>query len=175
MSLERTLESILFVAGEPLKQGKIAKALKKKEDEVEQALAALEQKYSGESGIILIRTGDIVQLVTHPESQKETELFTKSQLSDELTAAQLETLTVIAYRSPITRPELEQIRGVNCAIILRNLLMRGLIVEERGDDPLESYILSIEALKHLGIAKQSDLPDYGRLSDHQHILAAIEE
>ena len=87
-------------------------------------------------------------------------------MGGELTRPQLETLTVIAYKSPITKSEIEQIRGINCTMILRNLLMRGLIIEEEGT--LESvYTVSLETLSLLGITKVEDLPDYQKLHDEE--------
>lgn len=176
MSLEKSVEAILFVAGEPLTFTKIAKSLKVKKDDIESAVLALEHKYDDASGVVLVRSDDTVQLVTHKDAVDDTKAFTKSQIDGDLTAAQLETLTVIAYRGPVTRPELEQIRGVNCAIILRNLMMRGLIQEKGSDDDLlDHYTLSIDALTHLGIKNVTELPDYERLSEHEHIATALEE
>lgn len=96
--------------------------------------------------------------------------MTKDEMAGELTKAQLETLTVVAYRSPVTRPELEQIRGVNCAVILRNLLVRGLIEEkEHATHPIPVYTLSLEAMRHLGMTSTTELPQYAELSHHAHL------
>jgi len=170
MDIISTLESILFVASKPLTIQKIANSLNNKKCEVEVALSQLEQKYTSVSGIHIIRSGDIVQMATNPENVQFVEKFTKSEIMSELTKPQLETLTVIAYRCPITRPELEQIRGVNCAIILRNLMIRGLIEEaEEKDLVLPIYSLSIAAMRHLGIASVEELPDYENLHGHEYV------
>ncbi|MEK7065165.1 MAG: SMC-Scp complex subunit ScpB, partial [Patescibacteria group bacterium] len=154
MTILSQIESILFVASAPLSVRQLAQAVKVKEDEVKLALADLQAKYNlPESGIHLVQVDDKAQMATNPENAGVVDLFIKQEAVGELTRAQLETLTVVAYRGPITRPELEQIRGVNCALILRNLLIRGLVEEEEKTDKLlPTYVLSMEAMRHLGIA-----------------------
>jgi len=175
MNLQSQIESILFVASKPLAEKKIAKALDADLSVVQEALAALAAKYNGQdSGIHFLREGASVQLATDPANADVVSGFIKDEVSGDLTKAQLETLTVVAYRGPITRPELEQIRGVNCAVILRNLMVRGLVQEEADKDALmSSYRLSFDALRHLGIKNVSALPDYDVLHSHDHIDAHL--
>lgn len=171
MSLIAQLESILFVASQPLAIGKLAKAVQKKETEVKKTLEELKLKYNHDgSGLRILSEGDKVQMATAPRNSEVVGLFIKDEAQGELTKAQLETLTVIAYRGPLTRPELEQIRGVNCALILRNLLMRGLIEENEDERKiLPIYRLSFEALRHLGAAAATELPDYEQFHQHEYI------
>ena len=130
MSLLSQIESILFVVSKSLSLKEIARAVQQKEAEVKLAVEELKAKYNHEaSGIRILFVEDKVQMASNPENAGVVDLFIKQEAIGELTRPQLETLTVIAYRGPLTRPELEQIRGVNCAIILRNLLLRGLIEE----------------------------------------------
>jgi segregation and condensation protein B len=119
------IESVLFVASRPLTLEKITQAVGGSVVEVEQALQELSQKYNDQSGVVLIHTDTDWQLVSHKDNQTVAEKFLKAEVSEELTRPQLETLTVISYCGPLTRAELEQIRGVNCSLILRNLMMRG--------------------------------------------------
>jgi segregation and condensation protein B len=87
-----------------------------------------------------------------------------------LTKPGLETLTIVAYRGPITKPELELIRGVNCSLILRNLLMRGLVVQQpgtEGDEVLAQYTASPEFLQYLGFTSVQQLPNFDELHSHQ--------
>lgn len=177
MNLTSQIESILFVASAPLTMKKIARVLEVDEREVKEAIELLKDRYHGHtSGIHIVESGDMVQMVTNPEHRDVVEHFAKAEMSDELTRAQLETLTVIAYRGPITRPELEQIRGVNCAIILRNLLVRGLVVEKDSKEALmSSYEISIDALRFLGISSIAELPKYSELHAHAHIERTLEE
>jgi len=91
-----------------------------------------------------------------------------------LTRPQLETLTVVAYCGPITKPELEQLRGVNCALILRNLMMRGLVKEvEDVTNFLPTFEVTMDYLRHLGINSLNELPDYDKLHKHENILNSL--
>jgi len=177
MSLISQIESILFVASKSISLREIASAIKRKEDEVKLAIEDLKAKYNhDQSGLRILVVDDKVQMATNPDNAGVVDLFIKQEAVGELTRAQLETLTVIAYRGPITRPELEQIRGVNCALILRNLLIRGLVEEEeKADKLLPTYVLSMEAMRHLGIASVSELADYENLSKHEYIESALKK
>jgi segregation and condensation protein B len=173
MDVSGNIESILFVASKPLSAAAIARSLKAKEADVREAIEDLKARYNhAGSGIHILTIGDEVEMGTNPEHAAAIEGFVKDEIAGELTKAQLETLTVIAYRGPVTRPELEQIRGVNCALILRNLLLRGLI-EEKEDDILPRFTVSFEALRHLGIRDVSELPEYESLHAHEHLEKAI--
>jgi segregation and condensation protein B len=175
MSLISHIEAILFVASKPLTLRALAKATDRDLADVTAVVEQLQLKYTGENnGIRIFRVEDEVQMGTAPELASAIEGFVKSEIASELTKAQLETLTVIGYRGPITRPELEQIRGVNCALIIRNLLMRGLIVEDETANELTvSYRLSLDALRHLGITAPQELPEYSTLHAHDYIERAL--
>ena len=175
MSLLGQIESILFVASKPLAFSRIAKAIGKNKADVEEAVENLQRKYNqDDSGIHVLVSGDAVQMATNPAHSEQISGFVKDEATGDLTKAQLETLTVIVYQGPITRPELEQVRGVNCSVILRNLLMRGLIKEYDDDEKiLPVYELSVDALAHLGLKKSAELPDYETLSSHEYIHAAL--
>jgi|YNPNPStandDraft_1061719.scaffolds.fasta_scaffold04121_9 segregation and condensation protein B len=126
--LPTLLESLLFVASEPVAISRLAQALEVDQEAVERALAALAQDYvEARRGLRLQRKGDRVQLCTMPEAAPYVERFLGLDLSTRLSAAALETLAIIAYRQPITRAEIEAVRGVNCDGVLRTLLARELI------------------------------------------------
>jgi len=177
MQINSSIESILFVASKPLTAKKIAAVLKVPEENVETVLGELAEKYSGEeSGIVLLQSNDEWQMVSNPDNKEATENFVKAEVSGELTRPQLETLTVISYCGPITKPELEQIRGVNCSLILRNLMMRGLVKE--ADDLtalLPTFEVTMEYLRHLGIMSLTELPEYAALHQHQYVTKTLEE
>jgi segregation and condensation protein B len=117
----------------------------------------------------VVQNGDEVQLVSHGDARSVTEPFLKEDIEGNLSRAALETLAIIAYRQPITRPEIDFIRGVNSTIMLRNLLMRGLVDRERArqDARMFEYKVSFDLLKLLGIAKVQDLPDFAALNQSQ--------
>jgi len=163
------IESILFVASKPLKAKQIAKALNLEIADVEAILNNIKDKFNrSDSGIHILSEEGYYRMAINPSSSEAVESFIKDEAAGDLTRAQLETLTLIAYRSPISRPELEQIRGVNCAIIIRNLLIRGLIIEDDDKEKVVPvYSLSLEALRHLAVNKSDELPDYDRLRNHE--------
>src|SRR3989344_4511227 len=171
MQINSSIESILFVASKPLTAKKIAAVLKVPEESVEAVLGDLAAKYSGEeSGIALLRNNKEWQMVSNSNNKEATENFVKAEVSGELTRPQLETLTVISYCGPITKPELEQIRGVNCSLILRNLMMRGLVKEnEDGAGLLSVYEITMDYLRHLGLNSLQELPNYLELHKHPYI------
>jgi len=175
MNLLSKLESILFVASKPLTIVQLAKSLETSKENIMEALETLSMKYNrDDSGIHILREAETVQMATNPDNADVIDGFLKDDVSGELTKAQLETLTVIAYRSPITRADLEQIRGVNCAIILRNLMMRGLVEQyDSSDEILPTYVLTMDALAALGISEISKLPQFAELSQHAHIEHAL--
>lgn len=177
MSLFSQIESILFVASQPLSYSVIAKALDADVAVVQEVVEQLRLRYNTtESGLHVFVVDETVRLGTNPDNIEVVEKFTKDEVAGELTKAQLETLTVVAYRGPITRPELEQIRGVNCAIILRNLQIRGLVDERNDDQALAPvYVISFEAMRHLGITSVEELSEYDVLRAHPHLDNILSE
>lgn len=170
------LESVLFVSGEPVKKSKLLKILAVEGEGLEEALIFLSEKYQDEqSGLILLKKGEEVQLVSDPENAEFIEGLVKSELQDSLSSAAMEVVSIIAYRGPISKAEIEAIRGVNCAYTLRNLLLRGLI--ERNDNPNDSrgyvYMISFDFIKKLGIEDVKKLPEYDILSVDERINSII--
>ncbi|MDD2758399.1 MAG: SMC-Scp complex subunit ScpB [Patescibacteria group bacterium] len=174
MNTTSKIESILFVASKPLALKKIAKAVGVDENAAEEAIETLKQKYNQpDSGVSLLENNEEYQLVSHPANRESAEQFLKAEVTGELTRPQLETLTVISYCGPITKPELEQIRGVNCSIILRNLLLRGLIKENEEATLLPTYEITMDYLRHLGYQSIQELPDYEILHNHEYVMKAL--
>jgi len=171
------LESILFVASKPISLKKMAKVLNASPDEILAALENLRLKFNQpESGMLLLQNNDEWQMATNPDNKEVSENFIKAEVTEELTRPQLETLTVIAYCGPITKPELETIRGVNCSLIIRNLLLRGLVKEtENPAGLLPAFEVTMDFLCHLGLSSLSELPQYEELHKHEHITLVLEE
>ncbi len=172
------LESMLFVSGEPIKKSKLMKILTVEGENLEEALSVISEKYQeSQSGLSLLRKGEEVQLASNPENAEFIESLVKSELQDSLSNAAMEVVSIIAYRGPISKAEIEAIRGVNCAYTLRNLLLRGLI--ERNDNPNDSrgyvYVISFDFLKKLGIESVKNLPEYGILSVDERINSVMEK
>lgn len=161
MQLKHKIESILFVTGEPVSEKKLVKILEATQEEARQALEELRGDYNNR-GIVILQKEDEWQFGTSPEHAGLIEQLVKSEFTEELSRAALETLTIVAYKGPLTRHDLDFIRGVNSSFMLRNLLLRGLV--ERVENPKDArsylYKISFDFLKHLGIGKVEDLPDY---------------
>lgn len=173
MPLQSQLEAMLFVASKPLSIKRMVKVVEANETEVLAALQAMTEKYNRESGVVLLNNNEEWQLVSNPDLKDVTEKFVKAEISGELTKAQLEALTVVAYCGPITKPELEQLRGVNCSLILRNLMMRGLVKEVEGDGLFPAFEVTMDYLRHLGLTSLSELPDYAELHNHSFVTQAL--
>ncbi|MBU1029464.1 SMC-Scp complex subunit ScpB [Patescibacteria group bacterium] len=177
LMLKAKIESILFVTNRPLSISKLAEICdEKKKDAVTKAVDELTKDYADRnSGIRLLRHGDNVQLATAGDTAELVREYLKDETSGELTKPSLETLTIIGYRGPITKTELEQIRGVNCSLILRNLMMRGL-VEARGEvgNPLTVFQVSMDFLRFLGVSSVEELPDYEKLRSNENVERVLE-
>jgi segregation and condensation protein B len=161
MEIEKQIESILLFKNEPVTVKEISALLDKKPDEVKDALKKLQGFYK-DRGLTLITNGEEFSLGTHPDNSALIEKIQKDELSRELGRAGLETLAVILYRGPISRREIDQIRGVNSGFILRALLIRGLV--ERTDsiagERSFTYKPTLKLLQHLGVRSQEELPAF---------------
>ncbi len=159
-NLKMLVESLLFVAEGPVTVSALAGALQTDESQVEQALESLSADYSAR-GIRIQRSRDKVLLVSAPEAGPVIERFLGVSGSGHLSAAALETLAIIAYRQPVTRPAMESIRGVNCDGVIHSLMARGLIQEagrqETAGRPI-LYETTFEFLQQFGLKGKEDLP-----------------
>jgi segregation and condensation protein B len=166
LSLEAAVEALLFVADSPVSVGRLAEALQVTPAQVEHALDDLEATYA-ERGLRLQRAGSRVQLITTPEVAPAIERFLGLEARAHLSRAALETLAIVAYRQPITRPEIETIRGVGSDSVLRTLLRYGLI-DEVGRAPTVGlpilYGTTFEFLQHFGLRNLEELPPLEEVS-----------
>jgi len=175
--LSSQIESILFAADKPIKLKQIAKLCGRSKDEIEIVFESLKNKYNNaENGINILINNDEVQMVSSEANSDLLAEFLKEEISCELTRPQLEALAVIAYRGPISKLDLETIRGVNCSLIIRNLLIKGLIdAIDNNIYALSIYALSMEFIKHLGIKSVKELPTYEELSRREEISEVLDE
>ena len=174
--LKSAIESILFLSGEPVSLAKIAKITGNDVSEVDQIVTGLQDEYAAaKRGIVILRKEQEVQMATDPENAQIIDQLVKSEIQENLSKAGLEVLSIIAYRGPITRVEVEAIRGVNCSFTVRSLMMRGLL--ERIENPKDNrgylYKISFDFLKKLGIDSIDKLPDYETLSKDDRIDSII--
>jgi len=166
MNLKDQIESLLFISHKPLSVAELAKLTESDKPSVENALMELSVEYGMKAGgIELLKLEDRYQLATAAKNAELIAKFLNTEMTGELTRPSLETLTIIAYRGPVSKAELELIRGVNCSLIIRNLLIRGLIeAAEDKDRATTVYSVTFDFLKHLGLGKISSLPDFERLN-----------
>jgi segregation and condensation protein B len=176
MTLSAQLESLLFVSPKPLALKVLAGLVEADEKTVSQALETLADEYRQTGrGFTIINQNHQYQLVTAGDNAALVKKLLRIESGGELTPASLEALTVIAYRGPITKTELERLRGVNCSLIIRNLLLRGLIEEKEDRRQAESlYTVTLEFVKYLGLPSLDALPDYDKLHRHETITQTLE-
>jgi segregation and condensation protein B len=156
------IEAILFIKGEPMAVDDLVNGLESTRPEVESALAELRDGCAVNArGLRINRHGETVQLTTRPEFAPYIEMVLQPPTKQALTHTLMETLSIIAFRQPVTKPEIEAIRGVKCDYSVQFLLARGLIAEagrrEALGRPIE-YITTDEFLRHFGIESIDELP-----------------
>jgi segregation and condensation protein B len=154
------LESLLFVASGPVTPSRLAKALEITRASALSLLDSLEDKYQ-DRGLRLQWSGDAVQLTTAPTASAAIERFLGLEVTSRLSQAALEVLSIVAYLQPVTRPRIDQIRGVNSDTPLRTLLSKGLIEEigrmETPGRPI-LYGTTPDFLQHFGLTTVESLP-----------------
>lgn len=175
LSLESKIEALLFWKAETLSIKKIASILNKDIEEIKNAIKTLRESLRGR-GITLIEWEEDVTLGTAKEVSELIETLNKEELSKDLGKAGLETLSIILYQGPISRVDIDYIRGVNSQFIVRNLLVRGLI--EKVDNPLDQrsflYKPSLQLLSYLGISKIEDMPDFESVRKDIELFKKVE-
>ena len=161
MNLEAQIEAILFWKAEPVSMKTLAQILGKNEVEIGEALNNLETALVGR-GLRLVRKDDEVMLGTAPEMGELIEKLTREELSRDIGKAGLETLAVIIYQGPVSRAQIDYVRGVNSSFIVRHLLVRGLVEKVPNPEDARSFLYrpTFDLLSHLGISKLEEAPDY---------------
>jgi segregation and condensation protein B len=160
--LAAAIESLLFVAGRPLEQAELRKLLDVDEEQVQAGLRRLAEDLERQRrGLRLQRLGTQVQLVTAPENARYVAALLGLPMTAKLTPAALETLAVICYRQPVTRAQIEAIRGVNSDRALASLIQHGLVAEV-GRAPTVGhpalFATTPEFLQQFGLTSLEELP-----------------
>ena len=158
--IPQILEAILFVAGEPVTVADLAQALEVSEMEIMHAVEEL-QRECERRGVTIHRYGDHLRMETRPEYAPYVERLLQPVQRQTLSQTAMETLAVIAYRQPVTKGEVEQVRGVKCDYSVQSLLHKGLIREAGRKEALGRPILYATTdrfLEHFGISDIRELP-----------------
>lgn len=170
ISLDSKIEAILFFLGEPQTIKRLSLLTNSNVSDVTEALLSVERRLET-SGLCLVRKENEVMLGTKPELSDVIERITKEELTRSLGRAGLETLSIILYKSPVTKKEIDFIRGVNSGFIIRNLLIRGLIERTESKTKVRGYSYSptLELISFMGLKNIGDLPE------HDEVLKELEQ
>lgn len=164
--LSNVIQSILFLSGKAVEEKFIKEKLQVSEKELREAVSELLAGFGGENGIHLLRFNGKLQFATNPEYSKEVESVLNPIKEKELTNAMLETLAIIAYKQPVTRLEVEEIRAVDCTYSIQNLTRLGMIEAIGHRDTIGKPLLfatTDDFLKRFSIGDVTELPDYETL------------
>ena len=175
MTLDAKIEAYLFWKAEPVSLKRLGELFKCSGEEIATAVSTLEGKLEGR-GIVLMRKENEIAFGTAPEISKLLTDLRKDELRGELGKASLETLAIILYRGPLSRTEIDYIRGVNSTFILRTLLVRGLVerVSDNRDQRRFLYKPTFDLLSFLGVKKITDLPEYASVKAELESIEAEE-
>ncbi len=168
LQLITQIESLLFVSPGKTSASKLAEVVKIPEKKVLEYLSLLSEHYTKQHGIRIQQINNQFQITSAPEYANLIEDFLGLEEISRLTQASLETLAIIAYKQPTTRPEIDAIRGVNCDSVLKSLLSKGLIEElGRSEAPGRPilYGVTTDFLQHFGLNSLEQLPviDFNKL------------
>jgi len=170
LPLSVKLEAMLFVAAEPVATSQLAEALDVSPSVIERGLNELDASLSSR-GLRLQRHAGRVQLTTAPELAELIERFLGLEATSHLSRAALETLAIIAYQQPVTRPQIDSIRGVNSDSMMKSLLSKGLILESgRADGPGRPILYSTtpEFLQHFGLNSILEMPPLAKPEEEEN-------
>ena len=161
MELPKKIEAILFYKGEPEKKKNLAKLLEISPEALEAGVRDLREQLTGR-GVVLLEHDNELELRTSNEAADLISTVRRQELNRDLGRAGAETLAIVLYKAPVTRAEIDYIRGVNSSFILRNLMVRGLISRANPEREQRTYVYqpTLELLAHLGISRVEELPDY---------------
>lgn len=162
--IAKEIQVILFYLAEPVSFKFLAEMIGVSEKEIRQGLESLSE-FLKDSGLCLTENDGEIALTTSPEMSDLVEKVAKNEREGDLGRAGLETLAIIAYKGPVSRREIEYIRGVNCQFSLQTLLLRGLVERQtkEGDERTFLYKITMNAIMHLGIKSASELPEYDNI------------
>ena len=166
MNTEQLIEAILFVSESPVTTAELSEVLELPRGEVEDTLASMTERLGTESGLDLEHVAGGWRLATKPEAHPYLERFAATDRARRLSNAAVETLAVIAYKQPVSRGQVSEIRGVDSEHAIRTLERRDLVVEiGRAPGPGQAVLYGTTPLflEKMGIASVADLPP---LADH---------
>lgn len=165
------IEAVFFASAKSWQMKELVRFFSCSLEDIERGLAILRTRFAG-SGLTLVHVGDVWELATNPAFSEDVRMLQESSLG-ELTKPSLETLTIIAYRGPLRQRDIEALRGVQCSLILRNLLMRNLVAVQ-GEGEAAFYSVTTEMLRLFGLECLQDLPEYERFHTDGRVDALLQ-
>lgn len=165
-NLTSVIESILFVSGKEVEEAFIKEKLEVSDRQFNEAVSELMVKYGKDCGINLLRFNKKLQFATNPDNAKEVEAVLNPIKEKELTSAMLETLAIVAYKQPVTRLDIEDVRSKDCTYAVQTLMNLGLIQVVGRKETIGKPLLfgtTDDFLKRFSISDVTDLPDYETL------------
>ncbi len=172
-TLDREIEAILFYKGEEVSLSFLVKILARKKKEILEAVEELKRRLEGTALTLLQNEDKILLAVARDYSDIISQIRGEEKLG-ELSPSALETLAIILYRGPISKAEIDQIRGVNSSYILRNLLIRGL-VERKNDNGKVVYRETLDLMRYLGLDDKKELPGFEKVVEKLNQIDKSEE
>ena len=174
--LENLVEAALYFKGGTMTTKELSNALRTSREETLEAVKSLKSSLEGR-GLTLVLEGDHVALATSPAAHELIEKMRREELEGPLGKAGLETLAVVVFRGPVSRTDVEYVRGVNCTSILRTLLIRGLV--ERIDNPTDRrsylYRATTDLPAYLGVGELTEIPGYADMRTELDSVVASRE
>ncbi len=158
MSLDLLLEAILFYKTSPQTKKELVGLLKISSEELETAIDVLQNRLKN-GAIRLLNTGEELQLVTAPELSEFINTLQKQELESNLSKSSLEVLAIVIYRGPVTKTEIDNIRGVNSTYAIRNLLTRGLIIKQTKKSNAY-FLVTAKLLRYMGLTNKEQIPEF---------------
>ncbi len=163
MPLDTQIEGLLFYKATPLKIVALAKLFAVTEDDIKASALSLQTRLQAGATRLLITDSEL-ELVTAPELDQLIESIRRDEMKRDIGKAGAETLAIVLYKGPVSRAEIDRIRGVNSAFILRNLLVRGLVAREQVGKG-NVFTVTPALLAHLGVTTKAELPEYAKVLD----------
>jgi segregation and condensation protein B len=166
------IEALLFLAGESVSVNELARLIDRTPVQTQPFIDEASRSLEGH-GICIIKAEEMVQISTSPAVAEYLKQYVKEE-AQELSAAAAETLAIVAYRGPISRVEIDAIRGVDSRRMLRQLYARDL-VRKTGEAHAPKYAISEQFLHKMGVRHVSELPEYDNLSSHEKVQQLLDE
>jgi len=168
--MDTNIEALLFALGRPIARTELAALLDASQEQIEKAIMTLREK--PRSGIVLVDDGKEVELRVSGESAQTVDKILKEEYDRDIGKAGMEALSAVLYRGPLSRSEIDFIRGVNSSQTLRTLTVRGLVrrVPNPKDERVFLYEPTTELLSELGVERVQDLPDYAHVKEKLRTL-----